>query len=75
MDKLETIYIPLLGEGTSVCRPTSGIQISDHVYRVLPTPDYESADEDWQFLPDSLVRCVKEVRGQEEILVAREAVL
>lgn len=67
-----TIYIPLLDEGTPVVRPTQGVLLGGDSYRVLPTPSYDADDEHWEFSPGSVVRCITERRGGEEILVARE---
>jgi hypothetical protein len=39
--------------------------------KVVATRDYDPDVEEWGFPPDSTVRCVKEVRGGREILVAR----
>ena len=69
-----TIYVHLLDEGTTVVRPTQGALLGGDVYRILPTPDYDPEDEHWQFPPDSIVRCVREKRDGDEILVAREVV-
>ena len=66
------IYIPLLDEGTEVVRPTLGIQLGGNVYRVLATANYDAVDECWKFPPDSIVRCVAEVKDGEEVLVAKE---
>jgi len=69
-----TIYVHLLNEGTAVVRPTQGAPLGSDVYRILPTPDYDPGDEQWQFPPGSIVRCVREKRDGDEILVAHEAV-
>ena len=69
------IYIPLLDEGLPVVRPTQGEPQTDGSFVVLPTADYDSEDEAWEFPPGSRVRCVEEVRGAECILVARELVV
>lgn len=53
----ETIYIPLLDEGTTVSRPTEGEPLGNGVYRVLPTSNYDPEDEVWQFTPGSIVVC------------------
>lgn len=66
------IYVPLLNEGTDVVRPTSGILLAPDIIRVEPTEDYDPELEEWQFPPGSDVRCVRELRGDTEILVARE---
>ena len=66
------IYVRLLNEGTDVVRPTNGVVLAPDVIRVEPTKDYDSELEQWQFPPGSKVRCVRERRGDAEILVARE---
>jgi hypothetical protein len=68
------IYVPLRNEGTDVLRPTTGILLEKDVVRVVPTRDYNPDVEEWEFLPGSTVRCVKEFRGGREILVARHPV-
>ena len=68
------IYVPLRNEGTDVLRPTSGILLEPGVARVVATQDYDPDVEEWEFLPGSTVRYVKEVRGGREILVARQRV-
>ncbi len=66
------MYIPLLNEGTDVLRPTTGTVLKRDVIRVEPTGDYDPDVEDWEFPPGSEVRCVREIRGGKEILVARQ---
>jgi hypothetical protein len=68
---LTTIYVPLLNEGTSVVRPTQGVKLGGDLYRILPTPEYDPNDEDWEFPPGSVVECVLETRSGQEVLVAR----
>lgn len=65
-----TIYIRLLGEGTEVVRPTKAEEIDDGIFRVLPTPDYDSEDEHWEFTPGSVVRSEKRAGGDGEFLLA-----
>lgn len=78
MVQQETIYIPLLNEGTAVWRPAIGEHIRDSLYRVLATKGYDPEVEDWKFLPGSIVRCEKQVLMEgstpHETLVAVEAV-
>jgi hypothetical protein len=64
----------LRNEGTDVLRPASGILLEPGVVRVVATRDYDPDVEEWEFLPGRTVRCVKEVRGGREILVARQQV-
>lgn len=65
------LHIPLLNEGTDVLRPTTGVFVAPDVVRVQATDDYDPDDEEWQFPPGSEVRCVAELRGGVQILVAR----
>jgi hypothetical protein len=64
----ETIYVPLLDEGTDVWRPVEGMRLAENVYMVLGVvPD----DETWAFPPGSRVRCEpRRVQGEAEQLVA-----
>lgn len=65
------IYVPLLNEGTDVVRPTFGLVLGLNEIQVLPTPNYNPTDEEWQFPPGTKVTCVREIREGREILVAR----
>jgi len=65
-----TIYVPLLNEGTLVFRPTSGIKIGENTFQVLPTPDYDSNVEEWEFPPGSTVICSLETRDGQDVLIA-----
>jgi len=68
------IYIPLLNEGTDVLRPTLGRVLDPDVVEVLATPNYDSADEEWEFPPGTRVKIAKELRAGRELLVARQKV-
>ena len=68
------IFIPLLNEGTDVLRPTKGLVLSPDEVQVLATPDYDPTVEEWEFPPGSRVRCVTEIRGGRELLVARHRI-
>jgi hypothetical protein len=68
------IYIPLLNEGTDVLRPTQGLVLGPDEIQVLATPNYNPADEEWEFPPGAKVRCIREVRGGREVLVARQQI-
>jgi hypothetical protein len=65
------IYIPLLDEGTEVCRPTKGLPLGGLRFMVLPTPDYCPQMEKWEFPPNTIVECKVEERRGREVLVAR----
>jgi hypothetical protein len=66
------IFIPLLNEGTDVLRPTQGCVLGSNEIQVLPTPDYDPTNEEWEFPPGTKVRCEKEIKGGRELLVARQ---
>lgn len=66
------IYVPLLNEGTDVLRPTQGVVLGPNEVQVLATPNYDPADEEWQFPPGTKVKCVRELRSGRELLVARQ---
>ena len=51
------VWIPLLNEGTVVSRPARAEIVGIGLYRVLATPDYDPEDEEWAYLPGSVVRC------------------
>lgn len=65
------LHVPLLNEGTDVIRPTTGVVLGPDTVEILPTAGYHPADEEWEFPPGSKVRCVSEVRGGVQVLVAR----
>jgi hypothetical protein len=69
-----TVYVQLLDEGTVVFRPTQGERVSEGVYRLLPTPDYDPEDENWEFLPGQIVRC-EQVMMQDGVTLVAKAVM
>ena len=63
------IYIRLLHEGTECSRPTQALDLGNGLFKVLPTPDYDPADESWEFPPESIVRCaIRRSEGKEFLL-------
>ncbi|MCP5362259.1 MAG: hypothetical protein H6908_06485 [Hyphomicrobiales bacterium] len=73
MEKTVKVYVQLLDEGTPTARGTQAIEMGEGLYKLLPTADYDSEDEVWEFLPGSIVRC-EERRGQiiDRMLLAVE---
>ena len=67
----ETIYIPLLDEGTDVSRPTLGIRLGGGFYEVLPTPGYDPEIETWAFPPRSIVLCASHQTSAGRVLMAQ----
>jgi len=62
-NKVVTIYVRLLDEGTEVSRPTQAIDLGGDRFRLIATPDYDPENETWEFLPDTEVR--GEIRSSE----------
>lgn len=70
----DTVYVELLHEGTKVLRPTMGVPLGNMVYKLEKTKDYDPDDEEWNYPPGSVVRCILEDHESEQILVAKERV-
>ena len=51
------VFVRLLNEGTDVWRPTDGEVVTPSTVRLSATPGYDSDDEQWEFLPGTLVEC------------------
>lgn len=68
----ESIYIQLLGEGTTVYRPVPAIRLSDTEYKVKGHDIYDPDDEEWEFLPGSIVRVETRILEGKESKVAVE---
>jgi hypothetical protein len=56
-----TVYVQLMGEGTTVYRPTQATPVGSGLVRLLATEDYDPDDEDWEFKPRSVVKIQKHV--------------
>jgi hypothetical protein len=72
MPNAYTIYIPLLSR--DALHPTTGLKIDDQIYEVLPTKDYDPANESWEFPPGSVVECEPRMDAFPVILVATRRV-
>lgn len=67
-----TIYIPLKNEDVEVFRPTDAMAFGDGYFKVLPTPYYDPTDEEWQFVPETIVKGEWRKNGSDEYLYAIE---
>ncbi len=70
----ERIFVRLLGEGTTVYRPTSAARVGPDSVRLGMPKDYDPEDEDWEFKPGSIVRTERRVLHGREVQVAVSAV-
>ena len=68
------IHVRLLDEGTDCSRPTQGVVLGNGLFKLLPTDNYDSNDEHWEFVPGSIVRAkeVRNVDGTYLLAVAQE---
>lgn len=62
----KVVYVQLMGEGTTVFRPTTAETLGRWVARLLPTVDYNPDDEDWEFKPGAVVRVREHVFADGE---------
>lgn len=60
----------LLNEGTEVSRPTLAREVAGGLYEVLPTVDYDPADEEWELPPGARVRIEKRKAKDGDYFIA-----
>ncbi len=66
------IYVRLLDEGTEAYRPTTAELVGDDLFVILKTPNYETSNEKWEFVPGTQVRGeMRELEGKK-VLIAIE---
>ncbi|MBY0406770.1 MAG: hypothetical protein K2Q01_03700 [Rickettsiales bacterium] len=71
--KTVEIYIQILGDEEGTLRPTQAVALDDNRYKVLPIPNYEQADEEWEFPPGTIVSCeTRSYRGKNYLLAIKE---
>lgn len=70
MQKITTIHVRLLEEGTIVYRPTPAHAIGGGIFKLLRPADYDAANEHWEHPPGALVRGENRRLDQGEVLVA-----
>jgi len=64
------VYVQLLGEGVMVFRPAEAECVYEDAVKLLPVLNYASSEEDWEFPPESIVRCENRILGGKQVLVA-----
>jgi len=50
------IFVKLLGQETKAWRPTLAEDVGEGLFKILPTPDYNPENENWEFPPGSTVK-------------------
>lgn len=67
------IHVFLLDEGTPAIKEVPSESLGGDLYTLLPDADYSTETENWEFLPEAIVRCefLKNKLG-EEMLCAVE---
>lgn len=68
----EEIHVHLKDEGTDVWRPVDAIGLNEGIYQI-PSGTRVPDDENWEFLPGTIVRCVTKELSDGVRLVAIEA--
>jgi len=71
---VKELLVRLQNEGTDVYKKTNGYKVATNTFVILVTEDYDPDDEEWEFVPGSIVKCVLEQHGGREWLVAHELV-
>jgi hypothetical protein len=64
------VYVRLLGEGTTVYRPTSALPLGTDMAELQAPTNFDPEDEQWEFPPGSTVRIERRILEGEEVLVA-----
>lgn len=73
MQKTKEVSVRLLNEALPTTRRTAAIELGDNWFKLLPTNDYDPEDEEWEFLPGSIVRCERRPNlGNPDIFLAVE---
>jgi hypothetical protein len=61
------VYVRLRDEGTSAFRPVEAVWLDSATARLIAPPDYDADDEDWEFVPGSIVRIeIRILEGKEK---------
>lgn len=62
--KLAPVYVDLPDEATPTIRPTNAEVLGGNLYRLLPTKRYDPENEEWEFLPGTIVVCEMRMTGE-----------
>lgn len=64
------VYVRLLNEGVNVYRPVPASPVSASIFLLGGSDIYDPEDEEWEFLPGSLVIVEERILAGESVLVA-----
>lgn len=70
--EFKIIYVALKNEGTKVWRPILAEKLEENIYKIKGYFEYDSEDEELEFLPGEIVICKIENLTGENVLVATE---
>jgi len=68
----DILYVQLLNEGTTVYRPVPATHVSEGVYVLGGTDNYDPESEEWAFLPGVRVKAAIRTLNGKQVLVAFE---
>ncbi len=69
-EKIVTVYITLLDEGSPTIRPTTAIDLGNGLFKLLPTERYNPENETWEFLPGTTVKVTPYKTSKGDVLLA-----
>jgi hypothetical protein len=73
---MATVYVRLLDEGVDTWRPVPATNMSNGLYRLLATENYDPEDENWEFLPGATVEAeVRQLSDGPTLVAVRLASL
>jgi hypothetical protein len=71
--KIAEIFMPLEGEGTETFRPVLAEGIKENLFRICEQ-DYDFLDEQWKYIPGTVVEVENKLLNGLEKLVAKRAI-
>lgn len=67
---IQDVYIQLLNEGIRVYRPVPATHINGNIFKLGGDEFYDPEDEQWEFLPGSIILVEEQNLDGEIVLVA-----
>ena len=60
------VHVRLLDHGTESSRATLAHELGGGLYKLFPTPSYDTDNESWEFVPGSMVRAEERTNSAGE---------